>query len=75
MHNSFPKYLRGIESVKTEKFKLELDKFLKLIPDEPKMSNYVIAARSNSILDQLSHQRAQGIYNGGGFADSAADKV
>ena len=28
-----------IKSVKTEKFNLELDKFLELIPDEPKMPN------------------------------------
>ena len=27
------KYLRDIESVKTEKLKFELDKFLELIPD------------------------------------------
>ena len=41
--NSLPKYLRDIESVKTEKFKFELDKFLELIPDEPKMPNSVTA--------------------------------
>ena len=28
LYNSLPKYLRDIESVKTEKFKLELVKFL-----------------------------------------------
>ena len=33
-YNSLPIYLRDIESVKTEKFKLELDKFLELIPDQ-----------------------------------------
>ena len=68
LYNSLPKYPRDIESVKTEKFKLELDKFLKLIPDEPKMPNYVTAAGSTSILHpnfvlyQLTHLRAQGIY-------------
>ena len=36
LYNFLPKYLRDIESVKTEKFKLEFDKFLELIPDEPK---------------------------------------
>ena len=40
LHKSLPKYLRDIESVKTEKFKFQLDKFLALIPDEPKMPNY-----------------------------------
>ena len=58
LYNSLLKYLRDIESVKTEKFKFELDKFLELIPDEPKMPNYVTAAGSNSILDQLTHVRA-----------------
>ena len=62
LYNSLPKYLRDIENVKTEKFKFELDKFLDTIPDPPKMPNYVPASGSNSILDQLTHLRAQGIY-------------
>ena len=53
LYNSLPKYLIDIESVKTEKFKFELDKFLETIPDQPKMPNYVTASGSNSILDQL----------------------
>ena len=56
LYNLFPKYPRDFESVKTEKFKFELYKFLKLI----KMPNYFTAARNNSILDQLSHLRALG---------------
>ena len=74
LYNSFPKYLRDIESIKTEKFKFELDKFLELIPDEPKMPNYVTASGSNSILDQLTHLRAQGIYQTGGVPDSAIEQ-
>ena len=62
-----------IESVKTEKFKFELDKFLDTIPDQPKMPNYVTTSGSNSILDQLTHQRAQGIYHNGGVLDSAME--
>ena len=50
------KYPRNIESDKNEKLKFEVDKFLELFPDEPKMTNYVTAARSNSVLDQLSHR-------------------
>ena len=61
LYNSLPKYLRDIESVRTETFKFELHKFLELIPDEPKMPNYVATSGSNSILDQLTHLRAQGI--------------
>ena len=41
LYNSLPKYLRHIESVKTEKFKFELYKFLDTIPDQPKMVNYI----------------------------------
>ena len=41
LYNSLPKYLWDIENVKTEKFKLELDKFFDTIPDQSKMPNYV----------------------------------
>ena len=74
LYNSLPKYQRDIESVKTEKFKFELDKFLDTIPDQPKMPNYVTASGSNSILDQLTHLRAQGIYHNGGVPDSAMEQ-
>ena len=62
LYNPLPKDLRDIESVKTRKIKFELDKFLELIPNQSKMSNYVSASGSNSILDQLTHLRAHGIY-------------
>ena len=66
--------MRDIESVKTEKFKFELGKFLELIPDEQKMPNYVTESGSNSILDQLTHLRAQEIYHNGGAPDSAIEQ-
>ena len=74
LYNSLSKYLRDIESVKTEKFKFELDKFLELIPDEPKMPNYVTASGSNSILDQLTQLTVQGIYRSGGVPDSTVEQ-
>ena len=74
LHNSLQKYLKDIESIKTEKFKFELDKFLDSIPDQPKMPNYVTASGSNSILYQLTHLRAQGIYHSGGVPDSAMEQ-
>ena len=74
LYNSLPKYLRDIESAKTEKVKFELDVFLELIPDQPKVPNYVTASGSNSILDQLSHLRAQGIYRNGEVPDSAMEQ-
>ena len=67
LYNSLLKYLRDIESVKTEKFKFEVHKFLELIPAyESIMPNYAIASGSHSILDQLTHLRVQGIYQKGG---------
>ena len=69
-YNSLTKYLRDIESVKTEKFKFELD----TIPDQLKMPNYVTTSGSNSILDQLTHLRDQGIYHNGGVPDSAMEQ-
>ena len=62
LYNSLRKYLSDIESAKTEKYKLKLDKFLEVIPDEPKMPNYVTASGSNSIFYQQTHLRAQEIY-------------
>ena len=59
-----PKYLRHRKCY-TEKFKFDVDKFIEHILDEPKMSNYVTAAGSNSMLDQLTYLRAQGIYECG----------
>ena len=67
--------MRDTESVKTEKLKFKLDKFLDTIPDQPKMPNYVTASGSNSILDQLTHLRAQGIYHSGEVPDSAMEQT
>ena len=74
LYDSLSKYLKDIESVKTEKLKFQLDKLLELIPEVPKMPNYVTAWGSNGILDQLTHLRAQGIYQSGGVPDSATEQ-
>ena len=74
LYNSLPKYLRDVKSVKTEKFKFELDKFLDTTPDQPKIPNYVTASECNSILNQLTHLGAQGIYHNGGVPDSALEQ-
>ena len=60
--------------LKLKNSQLVLDKFLELIPDEPNMTNYVTAAGHNSILDQLTHLRAQGIYKGDGVPDSVTEQ-
>ena len=60
-----------MRSVKTEKLKFQLDKFLELISDQPKLPNYVTTARINIIIiDRLSHRRAPGIYDGDEVSDS-----
>ena len=41
---------------------------------QPKMPNYVTAAVSKSILVQLTHFRAQGIYKGVGVPNSASEQ-
>ena len=50
LYNSLPKYLRDIDSVKSEKFIFELNEYLEFFPDESIMPNYVTAARINSYL-------------------------
>ena len=74
LDNSLPKYLRDVESAKTEKFNFERDKFLEIIPDELKMLNYVTASGSNCILDQLTLLKVHGIYQSGGVPYSAVEQ-
>ena len=64
------KISESIKSVKTEKFKFDLDKFLELIADKKKYPTLSLH-HSNSILDKLPHLRAQGIYQIGGVSDMA----
>ena len=58
---SLLKYLQDMSNVKTEKFKLELDKFPELIPNKVKMAYYVTAYTRRITIDQPSHNWAQGI--------------
>ena len=72
LYNSLQKISVRHRSVRTEKFKFERDKFLEHIPDDPNdqhMSPHTEA--TCSILDQMTHLRAQGIYQSGGVLDSA----
>ncbi|KAK3852809.1 hypothetical protein Pcinc_040616 [Petrolisthes cinctipes] len=59
--NALPRYLR--ESTEhLDGFKNQLDKFLRTIPDQPKLPHYHLSAASNSIIDQLAQRRADGLY-------------
>ena len=51
--NLLPVWLRTMNSVTVDKFKLELDKFLSVIPDEPTIPGRTRAATTNSLIDQL----------------------
>ena len=61
LFNCLPKNLRDCDaSVNT--FKKRLDKFLKMIPDQPCLPGYQQPASSNSIIEQLALLRTAGIY-------------
>ncbi|KAK3862230.1 hypothetical protein Pcinc_031888 [Petrolisthes cinctipes] len=44
-------YLRDCKGLRLDNFKLKLDKFLGITPDEPKLPQYHLGASSNSIVD------------------------
>ena len=61
--NSLPKSIRNLKGLSIEEFKYKLDKYLELLPDEPKVSSYTptvcdqyTASPSNSIID---HSRSR----------------
>ena len=62
LFNALPRHLRDNINLSPDQFKSKLDKFLWTIPDQPKLPHYHIRAASNSIIDQLAQQRADGNY-------------
>ena len=61
LFNSIPREIREFTGT-MEGFKVKLDLFLKSVPDKPSLPHYAQSARSNSLLDQISQQRAERIY-------------
>ena len=61
LFNALPRHLRD-STDDLEGFKTQLDKFLRTIPDQPKLPHYHLSAASNSIIDQLAQRRAEGLY-------------
>ncbi|KAK3891288.1 hypothetical protein Pcinc_004803 [Petrolisthes cinctipes] len=51
LFNPLPRYLRDCKGLGLDNFKLKLDKFLGITPDEPKLPQYHLGASSNSIVD------------------------
>ena len=62
LFNALPRHLRDSTEQSLENFKNRLDKFLRTIPDQPKLPHYHLRAVSNSIIDQLAQRRADGLY-------------
>ena len=54
LFNSMPPYLRDVSGVKTERFKVQLDRWLQTVPDLPRIDDYgaSVAAETNSIYHQ-----------------------
>ena len=62
LFNCLPAKLRNFDG-STDSFKSQLDGFLSKIPDQPCLPAYQQPALSNSIIDQLAAQRADGIFH------------
>ena len=59
LFNSLPYEIQKITNVKKDTFKKHLDRWLKDVPDTPRVGEYAsrVAATSNSIVDQKNHRR------------------
>ena len=63
LFNCLPKRIRNNEYTETDQFKRELDRYLRTVPDQPKLPGYPITAPSNSLMIRSS--------NGGSFQGMA----
>ena len=57
LYNSLPHRLQNIRKVRTDTFMLHLDRWLRNVPDTPRIGNYgaSVSAETNSIKDQKNH--------------------
>ena len=55
IHNALPKKIRDLTGCSVDKFKRELDNFLRMLPDESPVPGYTAnySSASNSVSDQL----------------------
>ena len=58
LYNSLPHKLQNIRNVRTDTFKTHLDRWLRSVPDTPRIGNYgaSVSAETNSIKDQKNHK-------------------
>ena len=61
LFNCLPKSIRDCEA-SVDTFKTKLDKFLKMVPDQPCMPGYQQSASRNSIIKQVDTLKAAGIF-------------
>ena len=56
LFNHLPAHIANITGVKTETFKNHLDRWLKTIPDTPRIDNYSasVEKQTNSIINQVN---------------------
>ena len=59
LFNSLPYEIQKLMNEKKDTFKKHLDRWLKGVPDTPRVGEYAsrVAAPSNSIVDQKNHWR------------------
>jgi hypothetical protein len=41
LFNSLPQQISNLKKISVEEFKIKLDKYLELLPDEPKIGGYI----------------------------------
>ena len=58
LYNSLPHRLQNIRKVRTDTFKLHLDRWLRNVPDTLRIGNYgaSVSAETNNIKDQKNHK-------------------
>ena len=61
LFNCIPSNIRNLD-LSEDCFKRKLDKFLRVIPDQPSLPGYAQQARNNCILEQLAVQRVDGVF-------------
>ena len=61
LFNALPYMLQTITKVKTETFKRKLDRWLREIPDTPRIDDYgaTVSAGTNSIVDQKKSRKTR----------------
>ena len=66
LFNSLPQKIRNLTNIGIEEFKIKLDKYLEMLPDEPKIGEYIpsvcnqISGKpTNSIIDHARSLKAR----------------